>query len=319
MRALVIDHQRRMAVAERPFVAGAGECRVRVRLAGICGTDLELFAGYADFAGIPGHEFVGTVEDAPEGDEHWIGKRVVGEINVGCGSCDWCERGVKEHCSRRTVLGIRDRAGAFAEWLSLPAANLHAVPRGVSDEAAVFAEPVAAACRIFEQVTIDGDTRMAVIGDGRLGNVTAQVMRTRTSHVVLFGRHPHKLRLAQSVGIDARPGDASSDAPFDVVVDATGRAAGLARAIELVKPRGSIVLKSTFHGDAHTPLWPVPVHEVTVVGSRCGPFAPALALLASGAVKTAPLVAETYSLAEHDRGFDLARRAMKVLLDPRRP
>ena len=213
---------------------------------------------------------------------------------MGCGACAWCARGVKEHCPTRTVLGIRGRDGASAEYLSLPAANRHVVPDGLDDDAAAFAEPTAAACRILEQIAIEPDTSVAVVGDGRLGNLTAQVLGTRSRHVVLFGRHPHKLKIASDVGLDAQPADWRHIGRFDVVVDATGRSAGLAHALELVKPRGTIVLKSTLHGEAGIPLWPIPAQEITMIGSRCGRFAPALTLLASGAIRTKPLIVGTF-------------------------
>jgi threonine dehydrogenase-like Zn-dependent dehydrogenase len=316
MRALRLDPAGSLSVATAALPTHADDCLIRVTRAGICGTDLQMLDGYASFAGIPGHEFVGIVEDARDADGHWIGKRVVGEINVGCGACPWCDRGIKEHCLRRTVLGIRGRDGAFAEYLSLPAANLHEVPSGVDDEAAVFVEPIAAACRIFEQVAIAPDTRVAVIGDGRLGNLIAQVLRTRTAQVVLFGRHIRKLQIAADMGLNAQPGDGLRDERYDVVVDATGRAQGLARALEIVEPRGTVVLKSTFYGDASQPLWPIPVHEISVIGSRCGQFAPALALLASNAIRTRPLIVDTLPLSAFEQAFERARTDLKVLLAP---
>jgi threonine dehydrogenase-like Zn-dependent dehydrogenase len=315
MRALVLTAGGTLTLQKVPDPADEQECVIRVTMAGICGTDLQLLEGYAGFSGIPGHEFVGVVERAPADATRWLGKRVVGEINVGCGTCERCRRGVKEHCSERTVVGIRGRSGAFAEYLSLPAANLHEVPDHLDDASAVFAEPVAAACRIFEQVDVGSESKVAVTGDGRLGNLTAQVLRTRTPHVVLFGRHAHKVRIARDIGIDARTDGASGGEAFDVVVEATGRRDGLTQAIEIVKPRGTIVLKSTFHGEAATALWPAVVHEVTIVGSRCGPFAPAIALLASNAVRTAPLVHGTFPLAEHTDAFAAARRELKVLFN----
>jgi threonine dehydrogenase-like Zn-dependent dehydrogenase len=318
MRALLLGKGGILTLADVPDPAEENACRIRVTRAGICGTDLQMLEGYAEFTGILGHEFVGQVERAPAEAAQWIGKRVVGEINVGCGSCEWCLRGVKEHCLARTVVGIRGRAGAFAEYLTLPAGNLHEVPDGVDDETAVFAEPVAAACRILEQVAVAPASRVAVIGDGRLGNLTAQVMRTRTPHVVLFGRHAHKLAVARALGIDARLTTEPDGGGFDVVVEATGRREGLSSAIEMVQPRGTVVLKSTFHGEGRTPLWPVVVHEVSVVGSRCGPFAPAIALLASGAVRTRPLVTRTCALHQHHDAIAAARRELKVLFDPQR-
>ena len=318
MRALVLDEHGDLALADVPRPEAAGECLIRVTRAGICGTDLQMLEGYAGFAGILGHEFVGVVERAPVNAVDWMGKRVVGEINVGCGKCDWCARGVKEHCLRRTVVGIRGRSGTFAEYLSLPAANLHEAPRDVDEATVVFVEPVAAACRIFEQVSIDPASRVAVIGDGRLGNLAAQVVRTRAPHVVLFGRHAHKVRVAQELDIDARLDAEPHDGPYDVVIEATGRREGLTRALDIVKPRGTIVLKSTYQGEAATPLWPTVVHEVTIVGSRCGPFGPAIELLASGAVRTAPLVFGTFALEHYRDAFAAARRELKVLFDVQR-
>jgi threonine dehydrogenase-like Zn-dependent dehydrogenase len=312
-RALVLDAAGALTIAEVPAPVSLDECLIRVTAAGICGTDLQLLDGYAAFSGIPGHEFVGVVERAPASASSLIGKRVVGEINVGCGACGWCRAGVKEHCPERTVVGIRGRAGAFAEYLSLPPENCHQVPDGLDDEAAVFVEPVAAACRILEQVDVTPATRVAVLGDGRLGNLTAQVLRTETRHVVLCGRHEQKLAVARQVGIDARESSEQDAERYDVVVDATGRLHGLERAMELVRPRGTVVLKSTCHGDIPISLWPVPVREITIVGSRCGPFAPAIALLASGAVRTAPLVAGRFPLDAYEKAFAAARRELKVL------
>jgi threonine dehydrogenase-like Zn-dependent dehydrogenase len=304
-----------LSLVEVPKPALPGECLIRVTLAGICGTDLHMLDGYADFAGIPGHEFVGVVEDAPAAAREWIGRRVVGEINAGCGTCELCRAGVKEHCPARTVVGIRGRSGAFAEWLSLPPVNLHQVPDLVSDEAAVFVEPIAAACRILEQVPVESNMRAAVIGDGRLGNLVAQVLKTRMPGIVLFGRREPKLAVARALGIDARE-SSSAEGQYDLVVEATGRPDGLEKAIALTKPRGTVILKSTCSGDTTLSLWPVPVHEISIVGSRCGPFAAAIDLLASGAVQTAPLVARTFPLERFEDAFALARRELKVLLAP---
>jgi threonine dehydrogenase-like Zn-dependent dehydrogenase len=316
MRALSLDGSGQVALIDAAVPAAPGECLVRVRLAGICGTDLQMIDGYADYRGIFGHEFVGVVERSPSPeDAHWVGKRVVGEINVGCRACAWCRAGVKEHCEQRTVLGIRERAGSFAEYLSLPAANLHHLPDAVEDRAAVFVEPVAAACRIFEQVPVLPDARVAVLGDGRMGILTAQVLRTVVPAVTLIGRHDRKLAVARSLGIEALQVD-GSERRFDLVVDATGRADGLAAALTLVRPLGTIVLKSTTHGETATSLWPVVVHEVTVVGSRCGPFARAVDLLASGAVSVLPLIAGSFTLDDYDKAFEAARRELKVLFTP---
>jgi threonine dehydrogenase-like Zn-dependent dehydrogenase len=313
LKALVLDKPGTLAIREVPAPSRDGECLVRVRMAGICGTDLQLLDGYAGFSGIPGHEFVGIVESTSRSEDHaWVGKRVVGEINIGCGRCPWCAAGVKEHCVNRTVVGIRDRDGAFAECLSLPASNLHDVPNSVSDTAAVFVEPIAAACRISEQIAIDDRTRVAVLGDGRMGLLVAQVLKTVTPDVTLLGRHEWKLEVGRELGLTAGRSEAVPRG-FDVVVDVTGRPEGLQRALELVRPRGTIVLKSTFHGEASMASWPIVVDEVTIVGSRCGPFQPALDLLASGAVRVDPLVSRVAPLEEFASAFADARKLLKVL------
>lgn len=314
MKALALSAGR-FCLEERPDPCATGECVVRVLVAGICGTDLQLLEGYAGFAGVPGHEFVGIVERAPPADAPWIGQRVVAEINVGCGACSACASGVKEHCARRTVIGIRGRDGAFAERVAVPAVNLHAVDERLTDEEAVFAEPVAAACRILEQVDVTADMPVAVLGDGRLGLIAAQVLRASGARVDVFGRHAEKLAVARRLGFATHEAEARREdaARFAVVVDATGRPHGLRDALALVRPRGIVVLKSTFHGEAPMATWPVVVDEVTIVGSRCGPFAPALDLLRRGAVNVGPLVAGVFSLEAHEDAFAAARRALKVL------
>jgi threonine dehydrogenase-like Zn-dependent dehydrogenase len=318
MRALVIDSPGRITMREVAPPACTTECRIRVSVAGICGTDLQLLEGYADFRATPGHEFVGVVEWAPPDDAVWIGKRVVGEINIGCGACAWCAAGVKEHCESRTVAGIRGRNGAFAELLCLPAGNLHEVPDAVDDETAVFVEPAAAACRILEQVTLPDGARVAVLGDGRMGLLVAQVLRTVISDVVVFGRHDQKLAVAAELGLSAQRVDGfPASAPrFDLVVDATGRPAGISHALGLVRPRGTIVLKSTFHGETSIASWPIVVNEVTLLGSRCGPFDRAIDLLASGAIQVRPLISRVAALEDYQSALADARRALKVLLRP---
>jgi alcohol dehydrogenase len=295
----------------------SGECRVAVRRAGICGTDLQILEGYAGFAGVPGHEFVGTVETAPPGDRHWLGQRVVGEINVGCGDCDWCRSETANHCPGRTVLGIVGRAGAFASHLSLPAANFHAVPDAISDEAAVLVEPTAAACEILTQVDIGPRATVAVVGDGRMALLVGQVIRTTGATVTLLGKHDRKLQVAKDLGLTV--GRSTDDIPtssFDVTIDVTGRPAGLTRAMELVRPRGTVVMKSTVHGETPVTLWPAIVDEITLVGSRCGPFADAIALLSDRRVETAPLLAATYALEDFEAAFAAARSELKVMLRP---
>ena len=322
MKSLVIapqdvSHGSPVHITQEPIETRAGECRVAVTLAGICGTDLQVLEGYAGFSGVPGHEFVGVVETAPAGDRHWIGRRVVGEINVGCGTCSWCRTDTANHCPSRSVLGIQGRAGAFASHLSLPADNLHEVPDVLDDETAVFVEPTAAACQILTQFSFESTTRVAVIGDGRMALLVGQVLRTTGAAVTLLGKHERKLRVASDLGMTARRStDELPVSHFDVTVDVTGRPTGLLRAMELVRPRGTVVMKSTFHGETPITLWPAVVDEVTLVGSRCGSFADAIALLADGRVHTAPLIAGTYALEEHVTAFDTARSKLKVLLRP---
>jgi alcohol dehydrogenase len=315
MKALFMTSPGTISLQEVPVPARVGECLVRVTMAGICGTDLQILEGYAEFGGIPGHEFTGVVEAAPEADRAWLGKRVVGEINVGCGTCDWCRRNEKEHCAHRSVVGIRQRDGAFAEYVTLPSANLHEIPDAVDDETAVFVEPTAAACRILEQMSIPPHARVAVIGDGRMGLLVSQVIRTVAPAVTVLGRHREKLAVAAALGLAAVRSDATIQPAdrFDVVVDVTGRPEGLTRALSVVRPRGTVVMKSTFHGEAPMESWPIVVDEVTLLGSRCGPFTPAIALLSAGTVQVKPLIARVAPLEDFASAFAEARTALKVL------
>jgi len=294
-----------------------GECLVRVTMAGICGTDLQLMKGYADFTGVPGHEFVGVVEAVSRTeDRHWLGQRVVGDINIGCRACGPCRDGVKEHCEHREVLGIRLRHGAFAEYLTLPSINLHPVPDSINDRTAVFTEPVAAGCRILEQVELGPNHRVAVLGDGRMGLLVAQVLNTTGAAVTLFGKHDDRMSLARSLGVEAQvtpTGPWPQGRRVDVVVDVTGKADGLTRALDCVRPRGTVVLKTTVRDAEPLATWPVVVDEIAIVGSRCGPFRPALQLLESGAVQVEPLVTLTTDLDDCQRAFREASAGLKVL------
>ncbi|MGQ9586343.1 MAG: MDR/zinc-dependent alcohol dehydrogenase-like family protein [Anaerolineae bacterium] len=291
-----------------------GEALLRVRMAGICNTDLEVLRGYADFAGTLGHEFVAMVESC--GDPAWVGKRVVGEINLTCGQCAMCRRGLPSHCLERTVLGIRRRDGAFAEFLTLPVRNLHAVPESLSDQQAVFVEPLAAALEILEQVAIRPSDRVLVLGDGKLGLLVVQVLRLTGCDLTLVGHHLENLALAQGWGACTRLEGDGVPGMADVVVDCTGSPSGFALALEKVRPRGTLVLKSTYHGRVEADLSALVVNEVTVVGSRCGPFGAAIRLLQQRLVDVAPLVSRTYVL---DDGEEALRHAaepgvLKVLL-----
>jgi threonine dehydrogenase-like Zn-dependent dehydrogenase len=286
----------------------AGEAVVRVRRAGVCNTDLELVRGYYPYTGVPGHEFVGE----------WNGRRVVGEINAVCGACPACAAGRRTHCERRTVLGIVNRNGAFAEALSLPIANLHDVPDSVSDDEAVFVEPLAAALELQEQVRITKAERVLVIGDGKLGNLIAQTLRLTGCALRVVGRHRAKLEILEGLGIATSEAARVEPAEADVVVECTGNPEGLALATTAVRPRGTIVLKSTYAGDAKVNLAKIVVDEITLVGSRCGPFAPALDLLARRAVDVRPLVHARYPLREAVAAFDHAARSgvLKVVVEP---
>lgn len=297
--------------------AAAGEALVRVTLAGICNTDLEIVRGYANFQGTLGHEFVGVVEESP--DRAQLGRRVVGEINAGCGECELCLRRDPRHCLNRTVLGIVARDGAFAEYLRLPAVNLLPVPDAVSDRAAVFTEPLAAACEILDQVPIGPAYRVAVLGDGKLGQLIARVIQTTGCDLLLIGKHIGKLELAKRAGIrTVLHGDLtiSPRERFDLVIEATGSPGGFATALDLTRPRGVLVLKSTFHGPVTIDTSRLVVDEISLIGSRCGRFDRALAMLAEGKVDLAPLIAAEFPLADGVAAMDKAAQpgVMKVLL-----
>jgi threonine dehydrogenase-like Zn-dependent dehydrogenase len=293
-----------------------GEAVVRVVRSGICNTDLELVRGYYPFTGVPGHEFVGVVEDAP--DRTWIGRRVVGEINATCGTCRACWAGRKSHCEARTVLGIVARNGAHAQFLGLPLANLHGVPDTVSDDEAVFAEPLAAALEIQDQVPLDTGHSVLVIGDGKLGQLIAQTLKLTGCELRVVGRHQEKRDLLEARGIATMSGREVRRAAYDVVVDCTGKPDGLKLARAAVRPRGTIVLKSTYAGDTRLDLSSIVVDEITLIGSRCGPFAPALDLLARRLVDVRPLIHARYPLREAVEAFDHAAQPglLKILLEP---
>jgi threonine dehydrogenase-like Zn-dependent dehydrogenase len=293
-----------------------GEAVVRVLRAGLCNTDLELVRGYYPFTGVPGHEFVGVVEAAP--DAALRGKRVVGEINAVCGQCPACLAGRRSHCENRTVLGIVNRNGALAERLSLPAANLHVVPDSVTDDEAVFVEPLAAALEIQHQVSIRASDRVLVVGDGKLGNLIAQTLKPLGGELRVVGRHRSKRDLLEGRGIATVEGPAVQPGTFDVVIECTGNPEGLDIARRAVRARGTIVLKSTYAGDTRVNLSSMVVDEITLVGSRCGPFAPALEMLRERKVEVLPLVHARYPLAEAPAAFAHAGRTgvLKVLIEP---
>lgn len=314
MHALYYDGQLRLIDTPKPDPEQ--EALIRVVLAGICNTDIEITRGYAGFKGIPGHEFVGIVERAS--DPALVGRRVVGEINAGCGSCPRCLSGDPRHCSQRTVLGIVGRDGAFAEYLSLPEGNLKLVPESVSNLTAVFTEPVAAACSILERVELQSEDRVLIIGDGKLGLLIAQVFHSIPCRLLLAGKHPNKLGIAARCGVDTVLVDDLEERDFDVVVEASGSELGISLAIDRVKPRGSVVLKSTFAGGVTLDMSELVVKEVAIIGSRCGRFEDALRLMESGKLDLSGMVTEVLPLEQGVEGFSLAVSpgVIKVLLEP---
>jgi alcohol dehydrogenase len=332
MISFVVRGKKLAEVRKPPPKLRPGWALVRVRLAGICNTDVEILRGYHGFHGTLGHEFVGEVADvagvSAKTKKRWVGKRVAGEINVSCAAygfrpvCDFCQRGMKTHCARRTVLGIVAHDGAFAEYLALPVENLDLVPSNVSDEKAVFIEPLAAACQILDQVNIRKFPSAAVLGDGKLAQLIAMVLQAAGSHVVLYGKHADKLTLARRAGIGTKRvrGDASDlmrvKDTFRLVVEATGSPTGFALAQRMTEPRGTLLLKSTFHGAASVETWPIVVKEITVVGSRCGPFAKAIALLRSGKVDPTPLISRSFAMKDAPAAIAHAQKrgVLKVLL-----
>lgn len=331
MQALVLDGQELKLDAHYPAPkAKPGEVIIRPTLMGVCSTDLELCRGYMGFAGVLGHEFVGVVTEAGDAaGKAWVGKRVVGTINCVCGVCDLCKMGLREHCRVLTVLGIQGRDGCLAEAFSLPAENLLEVPEEVDDEAAVFTEPLAAAFQIPRQIPIEGRPYITVLGDGRLGLLCAQVLSRLNATVRCVGKHPEKMRLCEKWGIPARPLDeVGLRQDQDIVVDATGSASGLATALQMVRPRGTVVLKTTvappmaesspLAGLSSADLAPIVIHEINLVGSRCGPFPEALRALQHGEVDVTSMISRRARLEDGPELLRLAKTpgVIKVLVRP---
>jgi alcohol dehydrogenase len=298
MKALVFDGQLSYCEDYPAPTPAAGEVLVRVHRAGICHTDIEITKGYMGYRGVLGHEFVGSLPD---------GSRVVGEINAADGTCDTCRRGDVSHCTRRSVLGILNRDGAMAEYLTLPAGNLHRVPEAINDTQAVFVEPLAAALEITDRIHIRPSQRVAIIGDGKLGILVAQVLQLTGCDVQVIGRHARKLALVRRRGIHIMDTPAEHAGRLDVVVECSGQSGGLALARSLLRPRGTLVLKSTFHGTQELAMAPFVIDEITVVGSRCGPFEPALRLLERRLIEVEALLDAEYPIAQ---GVEAFKRAM---------
>ena len=316
MRALWLENQQLRFREDVPQpTPGPGEALIRVRLAGICGTDLEMVRGYYPFRGILGHEFVGEVVEAPDAPE-WVGRRVVGEINLVCGECDMCRRGLSRHCRNRTVLGILGKDGAFAEYLTLPLENLHPVPDAIPDQVAVFTEPLAAALEILEQVHLRPTDRVLVVGAGRLGQLIVRVLRLTAASVDVVVRREKQRALLAPLGVGLLPPDAVPTGVYDVVVEATGNPQGFHLARQALRPRGTFVLKSTYAGTLEVDFSRIVVDEQTLVGSRCGPFDAALRVWERGLVDPRDLIEAAYPLEEGVQAFQHAARpgVLKVLL-----
>lgn len=314
MKALYFDGQNLTLINNHTIKED--EIRVKVRYAGICGTDIEILKGYMSYVGVLGHEFVGTIESK---DKHLDGHRVSGEINVGCNQCDFCKKELERHCPNRTVLGILGRDGAFSEYLSLPKRNLHFIPDSISDEDAVFIEPLAAAFEILEQVDVKPENKIAIVGDGRLANLIAQVLKTKSKNITCFGHHQKKIEKIKKLGLNGQIGINPNDIRiFDIVIEASGSKSGYEDAMNLVKPRGILILKSTIASKSGVDLTPSVIHEVTIVGSRCGVFKPAIDALASGIIKVNDLIDSKYPLERFGDAFEHSQKkdTMKILFEP---
>lgn len=314
MRALTYIDRLRLETSYPDPERLPGEALLRVRVAGICATDLELIRGYMDFEGVLGHEFVAEVVEADT--PALVGRRVVGEINCPCRECPTCAEGLTNHCPRRTVLGILERDGAFADYTTLPEACLHQIPEELDERVAVFAEPLAAALQVLEQAPVDGETTVCVLGDGKLGMLVAQVLHTTGCRLTVLGHHEDKLDILRARGIAASLAEEAPGVRYQVVVDATGLPEGLSQALGLVAPRGTVVLKTTVAGETTLALAPVVIDEVTVVGSRCGPLDKAVEWLSGRRVEVEPLIEAAYPLSEGIEAFRHAARrgARKILL-----
>jgi len=318
MRSLWLENQKLEYRAQVPVpIPGEDEALIKVRMAGVCSTDLELVHGYYPFSGIPGHEFVGEVINASN-DPSWIGKRVVGEINIACGVCDQCRSGFSRHCEWRKTLGIHDWDGVFAEYLVLPLNCLHEVPDHIPDNIAVFTEPFAAACEILEQIHLQPEDRVLIIGAGRLGQLIAQVLQGTGCVLEAVARHSKQRELLANRKIDVIEEQCLGNKKYDVVIEATGSSDGFLLAVKSIHPRGKIILKSTYKGDMEVNFSKIVVDEITLIGSRCGPFSTALILLAEGKVNPEPLIEAVYRLDQGTIAFKQAAMsgALKVLIQP---
>ncbi len=316
MRGLWFDGEKVIYREDLPLPRKEGEALIRILYAGICNTDKEIVRGYHNFQGVLGHEFVGVVEDAP--DNKLVGKRVVGEINVGCGKCKYCLSGLERHCPSRTVLGILKRDGVFAEYTTLPPANLHILPHEIEDVEGVFAEPLAAAFEIPEMVHIEPNEEVLIFGDGKLGLLISQVMKLYAKRVILVGKHKNKLELARRWEVEGiELSDAEGLGKFPYVIEATGTQSGFEMAVSHTLPRGHLILKSTTAKGATLNLSPVVVDEISVVGTRCGPFEPAINALKRGLVDVKEMITGIYPLERYREAFSKndEKESIKIIFE----
>jgi len=315
MRALVFKEGLSFRDDYPQPVLNNNEALIRVIYAGICNTDIEITKGYMGFSGIPGHEFAGVVEKSS--DSGLVGKRVAGEINIGCGTCTYCHRGLGNHCPARSVLGILNKNGAFADYLTLTANNLHILPDSISDEEAVFIEPLAAAFEILEQVDITSADKVCVLGDGKLGLLISQVLSTTGCALTTVGKHKEKLSILEKMNISTALAPVPSERHFDIVIDSTGSQTGLETALSIVNPRGKVILKTTVAGSRPTDLNSIVIDEITVIGSRCGPFRPAIKALETKSVDVTPLISKVFPIEAGIEAMNYASQKgmMKVILN----
>jgi threonine dehydrogenase-like Zn-dependent dehydrogenase len=314
MRALVFNNELQYCTDYPVPQPGKNEALIRVTYAGICNTDIEIIKGYMGFKGVPGHEFVGIVEKS--GKKNLMGQRVVGEINLGCEKCLYCRNQMQNHCPGRSVLGILNKDGVFAEYITLPVKNLHTIPDYISDEEAVFVEPLAAAYEIIDQVNISSSDKICVLGDGKLGILVAQVLAKTGSNLVAVGNHREKLSILDEMGIKTKPCSNFEESGFDIVVDCTGSRSGIKTALQIVKPRGKIVLKTTIAKRGQIDLNQIVINETSLIGSRCGPFPTAIRAIRSREIDLFPLISNVFTLEEGIKAFQYAsqRNALKVIL-----
>lgn len=317
MKAVVFDNGLKLDNNYPMPTPKVGEALIKVNTIGICNTDYEITKGYMGYKGILGHEFTGVVESVNAEDKSLVGKRVVGEINCGCGECEWCAQGLERHCFNRSTLGIWQREGCFAEYVCLPVKNLLEIPQNVSDEEAVFVEPLAAALEILEQVHIPPYKKVIVLGDGKLGLIIALALNAAGLDITLVGKHQEKLDIAKAQGVKTKLlQDLKIEKAYDFVVEATGSITGFETSLALTKPRGTLILKSTIAASKEFNLAPIVIDEITVLGSRCGQFAPALRLLESKRIDVKPLISDIYDIDDSIKAFErnTEKSSVKVLV-----